>query len=372
MPRPTVARIHAKHLQHNLARARAHAPGAKVMACVKANAYGHGLLSVAYTLRDTADGFAVATVEEALTLRKGGIDNLILLLEGVHQTEDWRLAQQHQLAVVVHDAHHVDWLEQLGGRAGKMPGAKDEDQRKMHCWLKIDTGMHRLGVAPGDLPKVLSRLEDNPAVASDITLMTHFAGADSPERAQTAEQLASFNVLTEKFQQPRSCANSAAILTYPESHFDWIRPGYMLYGGTPLTGRSAAEYDLRPAMEFCSSVISIRDIQAGESVGYGRRWTATRASRIATVAAGYGDGYPRHAPDGTPVLINGQRAPLAGRVSMDMLTVDITELADVVVGSPVELWGGVLTVDDVAAIAGTIGYELLAGMPERVPRELVN
>ena len=238
----------------------------------------------------------------------------------------------------------------------------------MRCWIKIDTGMHRLGIAPQKLAVVLERLRALPVVQAPV-LMTHFARADEPEEPMTAHQLEQFLACAKETGLPLSCANSAAILTRQDSHLDWIRPGYMLYGGSPFADRTAHSLGLRPAMRFQSQVIGLRDVPAGDSVGYGARWVAQRPSRVATVAAGYGDGYPRHAPDGTPVAVAGARAPLAGRVSMDMLTVDITDLHDVSVGSPVELWGEHVSVDEVATAGGTIGYELLAGMPDRVPRE---
>jgi alanine racemase len=228
--------------------------------------------------------------------------------------------------------------------------------------------MHRLGIAPDAIETALAQLRGSATLSSPITLFTHFAGADAQLPGDARAQLARFLDVAERCALPRSTANSAAILAMPEAHLEVVRPGYMLYGGSPFSWRSAASCGLLPAMQFRSGIIALRDIDTGERVGYGGRWQAQRPSRIATIAAGYGDGYPRHAEDGTPVAILGHRAPLAGRVSMDMITVDVTGIPGVEVGCEVELWGDQIPVDEVASHAGTIGYELLAGMPARVPR----
>jgi alanine racemase len=354
--RPTVARVHRDALRHNLHRVRELAPSSRIVACVKANGYGHGLLAVAETIADGCDALAVATLEEALELRRGGISSSILLLEGVHEAQDWREASDAQLAVAISDVAQLEWLT-------AQPQYCPRD-----CWIKVDTGMHRLGIAPELLSDVIKRLGDLPEPPS-VTVMTHFARADEPAAPTTAAQLECLLDCAAGRGLALSSANSAAILSLPASHLDWVRPGYMLYGGSPFADRSARACGLRAAMSLVSAVIALRDVPVGEAVGYGGRWVAHRPSRIATIAAGYGDGYPRHAEDGMPVLVAGQRAPLAGLVSMDMLTVDVTDLPGVGIGSEVELWGDNIPVDEVAAAAGTIGYELLAGMPARVPRE---
>jgi len=358
LPRPTVARIFPQNLAHNLARVRELAPRSKVMACVKANGYGHGLVSVAEVLAPQSDALAVATLEEAVALRSAGITAPILLMEGVHEPGDWHSAVRHHLTVAVSDTTQLEWLEAAPPESAPL------------CWLKLDTGMHRLGLPPEMLGQALARLRASAVNEDALTLMTHFASADETASSFSLAQLRCFVSVTQSLGLARSTANSAAILSLPDSHLDWVRPGYMLYGGSPFADRDAQSCGLLPAMHFCSTVISLREVEAGEPVGYGGRWVAPGKSKIATVAAGYGDGYPRHARDGTPVIIRGRRAPLAGRVSMDMLTVDVTDLDSVAVGDPVTLWGDALPVDEIAASCETIGYELLARMPARVPRQL--
>jgi len=359
MARPAQAQIHCANLRHNLKRVQELAPRSRVLACVKADGYGHGILAVAGALREHCDGFAVACIEEAMALREAGFREPVVLLEGVLEAREWELAAQQQLTVCVGEPAQLRWL-----RESRAAGP-------IRCWVKVDTGMHRLGIDPQELPTVLETLAADARVLPQPTLMTHFARADEAPHPAMQAQLARFRACTDPIALPRSAANSAAIIAVPDSHLDWVRPGYMLYGGNPLSRQSAADCGLRATMSFTSAVISLREVASGETVGYGGRWIAPRPSRIATVAAGYGDGYPRHAGNGTPVLVGGQRAPLAGRVSMDMLTVDVTELPDVAVGTEVELWGRDLPVDEVATAAQTIGYELLAGMPARVPRRPV-
>ena len=357
MQRATVARIFAPALRHNAARVRELAPGSRIMACVKGNGYGHGTAEAARVLADEVDGFAVATMDEGLALRTAGISGPVLLLEGPCGASDIGDAARHGFTLCVHAAHQIDWLEQ-------QPPA-----RRPSCWLNIDTGMHRLGFAPDATRAAYQRLV---ALASGTTpaLCTHFAAASDPTDPGTDAQLRCFDRATARLAGAHSCANSAAICTRPASHRDWVRPGYMLYGGSPLDDRDARSLALHPAMEFSAEIIAVRDIAIGERVGYGGRWCARRPSRIATVAAGYGDGYPRHARDGTPVRIGARRSPLAGRVSMDMITVDVTDNPEAVVGTRAVLWGADPGIDEVAAAAGTIGYELLAGLPARVPRQV--
>jgi alanine racemase len=356
MPRPTVALIDPRRLRHNLSRVRELAPNSRVLSCIKSDAYGHGAATAARALAPGSDGFAVATLEEAMALRNEGVELPILLLEGVHAPGDWAIAAGQALTVAVTDMTQLQLLRE------QAPG------RSLSCWLKIDTGMHRLGIAPDAIETALAQLRGSATLSSPITLFTHFAGADAQLPGDARAQLARFLDVAERCALPRSTANSAAILAMPEAHLEVVRPGYMLYGGSPFSWRSAASCGLLPAMQFRSGIIALRDIDTGERVGYGGRWQAQRPSRIATIAAGYGDGYPRHAEDGTPVAILGHRAPLAGRVSMDMITVDVTGIPGVEVGCEVELWGDQIPVDEVASHAGTIGYELLAGMPARVPR----
>lgn len=360
MSRSTVARIYPRHLLHNAAQVRHAAPASRIMACVKADAYGHGLIAVANCLERTVDGFAVACLEEALALRDGGIRKAVLLLEGPQSPREIHDATAAGLTVCLGAWHQLEWLEQASLST------------PLSCWLNIDTGMHRLGFSPGQVAEAAQRLLACPGAQRKWVFATHFARAGEPENESNRQQLQCFDAAREGLPGRQSLANSAAILAMPESHRDWVRPGYMLYGGSPFAERSHRELQLKPVMELSAAVIALRDIATGEPVGYGGRWVAQRPSRIATVAAGYGDGYPRHARNGTPVLLEGKRLPLAGTVSMDMLTVDVTDHPAVKIGSRAVLWGDNPGVDEVATHADTIGYELLAALPARVPREMTN
>ncbi|MDP5055144.1 MAG: alanine racemase, partial [Congregibacter sp.] len=344
MARATLARIFPEHLRHNAGRVRELAPGARIMACVKADAYGHGIELSSKALADCVDGFAVACMEEALVLRQHHADKPVLMLEGPHSPDEIHEALENDLTLCISEWHQLEWLEQS---TPSKPSA---------CWLKIDTGMHRLGFHPRAVKEVLERLDPH-MQASKLVLCTHFSSADLPADNQLEQQLKCFDDAVDGTEAAHSTANSAAILRAASSHRDWVRPGYMLYGGSPLAERSAAQLNLKPVMEFSAQVISVRDVPPGDRVGYSGRWEALRPSRIATIAAGYGDGYPRHAPDGTPVFIEGRRLPLAGRVSMDMITVDVTDHPAVAVGSRAILWGQEPGVDEIALHANTIGYE---------------
>ncbi|WOJ96170.1 alanine racemase [Congregibacter brevis] len=355
MARPTLARVFPQNIRHNLGLVRDKATAARVMACVKADAYGHGLVTVSQALHDVADGFAVACIEEALILRKHDITKPILMLEGPQSADEIAEASSQNLTLCINEWHQLEWLEQAGLNS------------PLSCWLKVDTGMHRLGFAPDVTAEAIERLL--PQIKhSEFVVCTHFSSADLPEDNGISKQLDVFDRSVGEQGYAQSTANSAAIFRAPESHRDWVRPGYMLYGGSPIAESTADDLGLKPAMEFSAQVISIREVPTGERVGYCGRWQAQRPSRIATIAAGYGDGYPRHAPDGTPVFIDGASLPLAGRVSMDMITVDVTEHPGVKIGSKAVLWGDVPAVDALADHADSIGYELLAGMPKRVPR----
>lgn len=359
MTQPNLAVVDLAAVRHNLGVAAGHAPGARILAVIKANAYGHGAVRVARALVDRVDAFAVARVDEAMELRDSGIDAPVLLLEGPLSDNDIDAAARHDLWLMLTTGEQLDMLERA------QPAAP------LTTWLKLDSGMHRLGLPLSDCREACARLAAMGHVRPGPVLATHLACADEPEDSMTKRQLAAFDAAVAGLDLPHSVANSAAILAWPQTHRQWIRPGYMLYGGCPLEDALPAGEELKPAMTVSSRVIALRDVPAGETVGYGAAWTAIRPSRIATVPMGYGDGYPRHAANGTPVLIAGQRAPLAGRVSMDLITIDVTGLADVTVGSPVELWGTRLSVDEVARHAGTIGYELLAGLPRRLGRTYV-
>lgn len=349
--RPIVAHISLPALTHNLAQVRQYAPDAKVISVVKANAYGHGLLNVAQGLRDT-DAFAVLNPSEAIALRDAGYQQPILLLEGVFAAEQLVEVDRYRLDIVVHHTAQITWLQQARFSA------------PIRVFLKLDSGMHRLGFQPADYQHALTQLASCTNV-SDIVLMTHFANADVHNGVTHAMQTVT-QVMADK-PYPRSLANSAAVVQQPHTHADWVRPGIMLYGATPIAEKTAASLGLKPVMTLQSALISLQEIQAGESVGYGSLFTAEKPTKVGIVACGYADGYPRHAATGTPIAVNGVLTRTLGRVSMDMLAVDVTDIADAQIGSQVELWGELVPVDAVAQAAGTIGYELLCAVASRVP-----
>lgn len=360
--RETVLCISRAALQHNLRRVRECMPGAYVMAMIKADAYGHGALVVADALSE-ADGFGVAFLQEAQALRAAGISHPVTILEGVFTPTEMAEVVRLGLATVVHQESQLHLLKAV-------PAATPVD-----VWLKIDTGMHRLGFAPEQVLAAWRCLQALPGVRS-VGLVTHFAQADEPDAQQTAQQIEVFRSLQQALQKeaglviPDSLANSAGILAWPTAQGRWVRPGIMLYGSSPFRDRSAAELDLRPVMTLRSRLIAIRELKAGEPVGYGGTWVASRDTRIGVVGIGYGDGYPRHAANGTPVLLNGVRVPLAGRVSMDMITVDLGD-TPAAIGDACVLWGEGLPADEVAAMAGTISYELFCKVTPRVQRFLI-
>jgi alanine racemase len=353
--RPIHARIDFDALRHNYLRTRELAGGAKMWAVIKANAYGHGITRVARALGRLADGFALLDLEDAVRLRESGITQPILLLEGFFSPTDLPEIAARELSVVVHTEEQVEWLH-----ASSLPVAA-----RISLFLKVNTGMNRLGIVPARAPAMLERLRAWPH-AGVIGLMTHFADADG-ERGVTT-QLDRFAPVRAGFNGPVSMANSAALLRFPQTHADWVRPGILLYGASPATEyASAADIGLRPVMRFEGKVISVQHLQTGDRVGYGGTFTAERAMRVGTVACGYADGYPRHAPSGTPVAIDGARSTLVGRVSMDMIAVDLTGLPRAGLGSVVELWGEHVTLDEVADWAGTANYELVCALALRVP-----
>ena len=363
MPRPLIASIHLDAMQHNLARARACAQGAKVWAVVKANAYGHGLERAMRGFAE-ADGLALVEVDYAVRLRELGWSKPILLLEGFFDASDLPVMAQHGLNGSVHCEEQIAMLE-----AAKLPHAID-----VH--LKMNTGMNRLGFTPLDVAAAYARLRAIPCIGT-ITLMTHFANADeaAPTHLPLAQQMLRFEAGAASIgvgagtTLPRSLCNSAGLLLH-HLDSDWVRPGIMLYGGTPSGapgGTSAQAFGLLPTMTLRSRIIGIQDIAAGEVVGYGSRYEAQGKVKVGVVACGYADGYPRHAPEGTPVLVDGVRTGLIGRVSMDMLMVDLTHVPGARVGSDVTLWGQGMPIDEVALAAGTIGYELMCALAPRVP-----
>lgn len=356
MPRPIQAFIDSSALAHNLSVVRQYAPKARIMAVVKADAYGHGLLQAAHALK-SADGFALLELNAAIALRDAGFKHPILLLEGFFSMEELAIFEQYQLSSVIHHPEQIAMLTTSG-------------HRQLDLFVKINTGMNRLGLTPEQLPFITDKLITLQC-AKSITLMTHFACADdSKEKENVLQQLHCFRTVTHGHDFPHSLANSAAIIHYPETHADWIRPGIMLYGASPTPEKTAAELDLKPAMTLSSKVIAIQQLKAGDRVGYGGLFTADRAMRIGIVACGYADGYPRHALTNTPVLINDRRTRTLGRVSMDMLAVDLTGIDDAGLNSPAILWGNGLSVDEVAHHAGTANYELLCALAPRVEKRL--
>jgi alanine racemase len=351
MPRPITATINLAALAHNLGVARAHAPHAKVLAVIKANAYGHGLLRAAGALR-AADGFAVLEFDAALQLRAAGYAQRIVLLEGFFDRREAVEGAARRLATVVHCEEQLRLLEGL--QAGS----------RLDVLLKINSGMNRLGFLPAAVAAAHARLQDHPGVGK-VTLMTHFSDADGVRGVDW--QLATFERAAAGIAAPRSLANSAATLRYPETHFDWVRPGIMLYGSSPFAEQSAAALGLQPVMTLASEIISVCRLQPGDTVGYGGMFRADKPMRIGIVACGYADGYPRHAPNATPVRVGDRLTGTVGRVSMDMLCVDITDLPEADVGTRAVLWGDGNPVDDVATAAGTVSYELMCALTARVP-----
>ncbi len=352
------AAIDTAALRHNLETVRGFAPRSRVMAVIKANGYGHGLAAVARALH-TADAFAVARVDEALALRRAGITTRVVLLEGVFDREQLEAAAAADLELVVHTREQIELLAAAGGG------------RRCRVWLKLDTGMNRLGFKGAEFAAAAAALSALAGVATPVNLFTHLASADERELPATALQLARFAEATRDLPGERSLANSAGLLGFPESRADWVRPGLLLYGAAPFAGAVGADYGLKPAMTLRTRVIAVKALEPGERVGYGGDWAATRPTRLAIAAVGYGDGYPRSLPSGAPLLVNGERAGLIGRVSMDMIGIDATDLGRAPqLGDPVVLWGEGLPVEEVAEWARTVPYELLCGISQRVSATL--
>ena len=357
--RPSKAIIDLAALQANLDLAAQLSPAARNVAVIKANAYGHGMVEAALALQSRADALAVATIDEALALRSACIEGPLLVLQGASTTADVEEAAARGLWLMLHEPGQLEMLKNAGGND------------PLTVWLKVDTGMHRLGFSPAEAATALERLAARARVTRPPVLCTHLACADMLQSPVTEQQLSAFSEFSREKGLPTSIANSAGIMHWPDSHAAWNRPGIMLYGCDPTGRFDNTKAGLEPVMTLTSEIMAIRDLGPGESVGYGQRWTAEAPARIGTISLGYGDGYPRHAPSGTPVLVKGKRVPLAGTVSMDMITVDLSGHDDIRVGDPVEAWGKNLPVNEVAKHAGTIGYELLAGMTGRLPRVFV-
>lgn len=355
MARPTSATIHGDALRHNLGQVRRRAPGSRVMAVVKADGYGHGLERAVRALRD-ADAFGVASLSDAERIRALGMAQPIVLLSGFDAPPDLPRLRQLRAQAVIHHVSQIEMLEQ----------ADLPHDHGLRCWLKVDSGMHRLGLAPEAVPEAHARLRACAAVADDIVLMSHFASSDEFERPQTREQLAVFEQATSGLPGPRSLANSAAVLGWPQAHADWVRPGGALYGISVVQGKTGGDFGLRPAMTLSTRLIAVNHVRRGEGIGYAGSWQTPEDMPVGVAAIGYGDGYPRHVPAGTPVLVNGRSAPVIGRVSMDLTIIDLRHHPEAKPGDPVVLWGEGLPVEVVADAAGTIGYEPVCSVTQRV------
>lgn len=361
--RPILATVSLNALRHNLAVVRKYAPRSKAMAVVKANGYGHGLINVAHGL-SAADGFAVLGINEAVDLRDAGFQQSILLLEGVFSAQELSVVSSLGLNIVIHSQQQLTMLEAAALN------------KPVHVHLKMNSGMNRLGFQPEAFAHAYERLKACKNVA-DITLMTHFATADDATGIEQPFNL--FKTATQGLNLPISLANSATILRHPQAHADWVRPGIMLYGASPVGDATAASYGLTPVMQLTSEIIGVQEIKAGATVGYGNRFTATKPTRVGIVACGYADGYPRHAglvnsdpASGAPIAVAGKLTNTLGRVSMDMLFCDLSDIPEANIGSPVELWGKQVPVDAVAAASDTVGYELLCAVAPRVPMKVID
>lgn len=330
------------------------APKSETIAVIKANAYGHGAIEVAKSLSPHVPALAVAFIDEAIVLREAGITLPILIMEGALSYNDFSIALQQNFWLMLHNVEQVDWVNKITpAYAGKL-------------WLKVDTGMNRLGIEPSDVDNVLAKLTCEQL--ESLVLCTHFSSSDEIDNPKTLLQIAQFEQINQEHGYKKSLANSAGILNWPQSHGDYNRLGLALYGASPIPTKNLP-VKLIPVMTLKSTVIGLRQVNIGESVGYGEIWQAKRPSVIATIAIGYADGYPRNAKNGTPVFIKGQIAPIAGRVSMDMLTIDVTDIDKVVLGDPVELWGENLAIETVSQHTDTINYELLTRVSARVPKK---
>nr|VFK23148.1 MAG: alanine racemase [Candidatus Kentron sp. MB] len=348
------AHIDLTALNHNLNRVRELSPGTKTLAVIKANGYGHGIARVARAF-SKSDGFAVTNVEEALSLRNTGVEGRILALEGFSSEEELNAFRQHRIEAVVHHPFQLELLERMG------------PEPEISVWLKVDTGMHRLGIAPARLEETWRRLRGCAHVAPSVILMSHLANADDRQGIDTVVQIRRFlSIASELDRDMISIANSGAVLAWPEARVGWVRPGIMLYGISPFTTGTAEKLGLLPAMTLSTRLIAINHIRKRDAVGYGGSWVCPEDMPVGVAAIGYGDGYPRHAPSGCPVLVNGKRVPLIGRVSMDMITLDLRTQPKADIGDPVVAWGKGLPVEEVARLSGTIGYELVCGVTSRV------
>ena len=346
MSRPALVTVHSSALRHNLLVAKQAAPHSKIMPAIKANAYGHGMVNTAEVLQDLADGFLVACLSEAIQLRESGVKLPVMVIQGHQSVDDLKVACEKNIRLVIHDESQLNILDSLGA------------SRKVNITLKLDTGMHRLGLPPEKAEVLFAQLQNHPNVDSDIWLMTHLACADDLNNDYTEHQITSFKQHTKSITAPKTIANSAGILGWSDSHQDWIRPGIMTYGASPLINMSRESLNLQASMTFTAPIVAIHTLKKGDAIGYGSTWSCPKNMKTGVVACGYADGYPRHAGSGTPLWINGKMTRLLGRVSMDLIVIDLTDIS-AEIGHLVECWGKHVDVDHVAASAETISYELL-------------
>jgi alanine racemase len=359
MGRQVIATIDRIALLHNFSIIERYAPGSRVLAMVKSNAYGHDLKTVVQTLANKADGFGVASIEEALQCREMGITSEIVLMQGFFKEDELPSIVQNNLSIVVHNHYQLQVLQQT------------HLSQPITVWLKINTGMNRLGVLPHEVSHFWHALAESPNVKKPIVLTTHFAGSDDPLQLSMRAQFELFQEATAGLPGPRSTANSGAILHFSEAHGAWVRPGIMLYGVAPFQNEMGQDYELKPVMTLSSQLIAIHNLNARALVGYGGTYQCPEAMRVGIVTIGYGDGYPRHAQSGTPVLIRNTEVPLAGRVAMDMIAVDLRLCPQAQIGDPVILWGKGLPVEKIATHADTIPYELLCHITRRVEYQFI-
>ncbi|MDD3370834.1 MAG: alanine racemase [Alphaproteobacteria bacterium] len=355
MARKTVCILSTSNLLHNLEVIKSKAPKSKIMAMVKANGYGHGIRSVGLRLEGHVDAMGVASIDEAMSLRKVGVSTPITLIEGVYTPEEFALAAELGFSIVFHSQYQIDWLS-----GAKLPG-------KLQAWLKVNTGMGRLGFRPGEEAEAAYiKLSQNQSIEQPVGIVSHFACADEPEHPMNAKQTAAFRAFADGKPGPKSLCNSPAIFAFPDLHYDWVRPGLALYGASPLANRSAESLNLKPVMTFLTDLIAIQNFRQGDSVGYGASFVCPEDMPVGIVAVGYGDGYPRIVRSGASVLIGGARCPVLGRVAMDMAAVDLRPYAQASVGDKVTLWGEGLPVEDLAEYCDRLSYDLLTGVQYRV------
>ncbi|MFA5041416.1 MAG: alanine racemase [Bdellovibrionales bacterium] len=354
MARKTLCTLSTANLLHNLETIKAKTQKAKILAMVKANAYGHGIRSVSQRLQGHVDALGVASIDEGLALRQAGVTTPITLVEGVFAPDELITASEQGFSIVFHSRHQIEWLQQT-----KLP-------TKVEAWLKINTGMGRLGFSAEEGSEAMRILSESPSILHPIGIISHFACADEPHHPMNAKQIEAFRAFTKKHQGPKSFCNSAAIFAFPEMHYDWVRPGLALYGASPLAGISAASLGLKPVMTFTTELIAIQQFKKGEAIGYGAGFTCPEDMTVGIASVGYGDGYPRLVKEGTSVLVGEERCSLVGRIAMDMAAVDLRYCPGAAVGDKVTLWGEGLPVEELAEYSDRVAYDLLTGIQNRV------